>query len=99
MIGMRNLKRNILEKLEGMRQSAFTTRPFRYGVPTVWLVISAIAVQAQTGPIDKQATRETVNLYHSLEKLSEKHTLFGHQHATEYGHGWSGDADRSDVKS
>ncbi|RYF77276.1 MAG: beta-mannosidase, partial [Chitinophagaceae bacterium] len=27
------------------------------------------------------------------------HTLFGHQHATEYGHGWEGDEDRSDVKS
>ena len=25
--------------------------------------------------------------------------LFGHQHATEYGHGWSGDKNRSDVKS
>ena len=31
--------------------------------------------------------------------LAENHTLFAHQHATEYGHGWSGDADRSDVKS
>ena len=25
--------------------------------------------------------------------------MFGHQHATEYGHGWSGDENRSDVKS
>ena len=54
---------------------------------------------AQTGPIDKLATRETVNLYRSLENLSAKHILFGHQHATEYGHGWTGDTDRSDVKS
>ncbi|MBA4055744.1 MAG: beta-mannosidase, partial [Marivirga sp.] len=49
--------------------------------------------------IDKLATNETIQLYKSLRKLSKKHTLFGHQHATEYGHGWSGDADRSDVKS
>jgi mannan endo-1,4-beta-mannosidase len=66
---------------------------------TVWLVLSSCCTFAQTGTIDKLATTETVNLYRSLWKLSEKHTLFGHQHATEYGHGWSGDADRSDVKS
>lgn len=49
--------------------------------------------------IDHHATKETRHLYRSLGKLSKKHTLFGHQHATEYGHGWSGDKDRSDVKS
>jgi mannan endo-1,4-beta-mannosidase len=49
--------------------------------------------------IDKDATKETRALYSNLHKLSAKHILFGHQHATEYGHGWSGDDDRSDVKS
>ena len=49
--------------------------------------------------IDAKATRETRALYNNLRKLSEKHTLFGHQHATEYGHGWSGEENRSDVKS
>src|SRR6187401_347941 len=66
---------------------------------TVGMVLLSCSISAQTGTIDKLATAETVNLYRSLWKLSEKHTLFGHQHATEYGHGWSGDADRSDVKS
>jgi mannan endo-1,4-beta-mannosidase len=57
-------------------------------------------VFAQKGkPIDPNATKETVNLYNNLRKLSKNHTLFGHQHATEYGHGWSGGEDRSDVKS
>jgi mannan endo-1,4-beta-mannosidase len=50
-------------------------------------------------PIDQGATRETKALYKNLKKLSKRHTLFGHQHATEYGHGWSGDENRSDVKS
>ncbi len=50
-------------------------------------------------PIDAAASPETRALYKNLYKLSEKHTLFGHQHATEYGHGWAGDPDRSDVKS
>jgi len=55
---------------------------------------------AQNGkPIDKEATKETTALYKNLKKIAKRHTLFGHQHATEYGHGWSGEADRSDVKS
>jgi mannan endo-1,4-beta-mannosidase len=49
--------------------------------------------------VDKNATAETKALFKNLKQLSKEHTLFGHQHATEYGHGWSGEADRSDVKS
>jgi mannan endo-1,4-beta-mannosidase len=49
--------------------------------------------------IDKNATAETKNLFLNLHELSKKHILFGHQHATEYGHGWYGDSNRSDVKS
>jgi mannan endo-1,4-beta-mannosidase len=60
-----------------------------------FLSVSAQKLQ----PIDTKATPETKNLYHNLHLLAKKHTLFGHQHATEYGHGWQGDADRSDVKS
>src|SRR6188508_1875408 len=49
--------------------------------------------------VDSKATNETQALYRNLHKLSKKHILFGHQHATEYGHGWYGDENRSDVKS
>ncbi|NTS43630.1 beta-mannosidase [Flavisolibacter sp. BT320] len=49
--------------------------------------------------VDQNATAETKALFHNLMQLSQNHTLFGHQHATEYGHGWSGEEDRSDVKS
>ncbi|WP_420146672.1 glycoside hydrolase family 26 protein [Spirosoma sp.] len=49
--------------------------------------------------IDPKATKETKALYRNLRKLSKKHILFGHQHATEYGHGWAGEPDRSDIKS
>ena len=48
---------------------------------------------------DAAATPETKALFYNLKALSKDHTLFGHQHATQYGHGWSGDVDRSDVKS
>jgi len=49
--------------------------------------------------IDGNATKETKALYHYLDKISKTNILFGHQHATEYGHGWFGDENRSDVKS
>lgn len=49
--------------------------------------------------IDAKATTETQALFQNLKTLSEKYTLFGHQHATEYGHGWNGEEGRSDVKS
>jgi mannan endo-1,4-beta-mannosidase len=49
--------------------------------------------------VDRNATPETNALFKNLMKLSKDHTLFGHQHATEYGHGWAGVEDRSDVKS
>ena len=49
--------------------------------------------------IDPNATKETKNLYRNLKIISKSHILFGHQHALEYGHGWSNESDRSDVKS
>lgn len=55
---------------------------------------------AQTNqPIDRSATPETKALFNNLRTIAKNHTLFGHQHATEYGHGWQGEHDRSDVKS
>jgi mannan endo-1,4-beta-mannosidase len=63
------------------------------------LISSFSAFGQKMAPIDSKATKETKALFKNLFTLSEKHTLFGHQHATEYGHGWSGEADRSDVKS
>src|SRR5436190_10469185 len=55
--------------------------------------------QKPSALIDANATKETMALAKNLKKLSEKHILFGHQHATEYGHGWYGDENRSDVRS
>ena len=63
------------------------------------VAVSTIAVAQKNKPIDREATSETRKLFKSLRKLSKKHTLFAHQHATEYGHGWAGEEDRSDVKS
>jgi mannan endo-1,4-beta-mannosidase len=66
-----------------------------------YLIISTGFLHAQNKLqlTDKAATEETKALYRNLYELSKKHILFGHQHATEYGHGWRGDENRSDVKS
>ena len=76
-----------------------TLHLLRYAVLSLSLVAPILATAQKGKPIDDKATTETVNLFRNLQKLSRGHTLFGHQHATEYGHGWSGEEGRSDVKS
>jgi mannan endo-1,4-beta-mannosidase len=61
--------------------------------------IPSFSQKGKNRTIDPKATAETRALYNNLAQLSEQHILFGHQHATQYGHGWYGDANRSDVKS
>jgi mannan endo-1,4-beta-mannosidase len=69
-----------------------------------WMLIG-LMLCAQSGYsqkmalIDANATEQTKALFLNLAALAEKHTLFGHQHATEYGHGWYGKENQSDVKS
>lgn len=94
----------LIAKLEKKKtvESAYPGHPI--SMKKIFVVILFIAMchltQAQKRKtIDSDATRETKALFKNLTKLSKRHTLFGHQHATEYGHGWSGEADRSDVKS
>ena len=59
----------------------------------------ALAQGSQQKLIDYRATLETKALHKNLQRLAGQYILFGHQHATEYGHGWQGDSNRSDVKS
>jgi len=69
------------------------------GCSTTKPAITSAGNTATASLADANASAETKALFYNLMALSKDHTLFGHQHATEYGHGWSGDADRSDVKS
>jgi hypothetical protein len=56
-------------------------------------------LQAQTALlVDKQATRHTSNLFHQLQRLRMKGTLFGHQDDLAYGFGWKYEKGRSDIK-
>lgn len=63
------------------------------------LPVISFAQGTQYKLIDKKATKETNALYYNLYNLSKNNILFGHQHATEYGHGWRGEENKSDVKS
>ncbi len=65
----------------------------------LFVVVFCFSQKVTIKPIDKKSTKETKALYANLKMLSEKHILFGHQHATQYGHGWYGDDNKSDVKS
>jgi mannan endo-1,4-beta-mannosidase len=55
-------------------------------------------VIAQEMPSDKEATRETMNLYNNLKKLAAKGFMFGHQDDLAYGVEWKYKDGRSDVK-
>ncbi|MDI3319551.1 glycoside hydrolase family 26 protein [Pinibacter soli] len=55
-------------------------------------------VFAQDLPCDKDATKETVNLYKNLKRSAQKGYLFGHQDDLAYGVGWKYEKGRSDVK-
>ena len=72
----------------------------RLTVQLIVLLFLSFHITAQKNqPVDKSATPETKALFHNLGLIAKNHTLFGHQHATEYGHGWQGEPNRSDVKS
>ncbi|WP_069659979.1 glycoside hydrolase family 26 protein [Arcticibacter eurypsychrophilus] len=55
--------------------------------------------ESMRGLTDQKANLETQALFKNLKAISRHQILFGHQSATEYGHGWYGDKNRSDVKS
>jgi mannan endo-1,4-beta-mannosidase len=63
------------------------------------LLIASCSLSWAQKLIDPKATRETAALYNNMHKLAKNHTLFGHQDATDYGHGWRDEPGRSDVKS
>lgn len=58
----------------------------------------ARVIDANNGPADKKATKETVALYNNLKKLLGKGFMFGHQDDLAYGVGWNYESGRSDIK-
>jgi mannan endo-1,4-beta-mannosidase len=74
--------------------------PRLYCIFTLLISVSVFTVaRAQDDmPADKNAEKETVNLYRNLKKLTAKGFLFGHQDDLAYGVGWQYKKKRSDVK-
>ena len=62
----------------------------------LFLMLAFAASGAQA--VDTKATAETKALFANLKKLQENKILVGHHDATMYGHNWSGDEQRSDIK-
>jgi hypothetical protein len=63
-----------------------------------WLLLFCGSIAAQDLPVDKQATVETIHLYHNLKRSLEKGFLFGHQDDLAYGVGWKYIPGRSDIR-
>jgi mannan endo-1,4-beta-mannosidase len=71
----------------------YTTKYLLRIMTSVLFCTSAIG-----GLIDPNATPETQALFENLKRIPADKILFGHQHTTCYGIGWSGGLNRSDVK-
>ncbi len=69
-----------------------------YLIITILLLNSCAKAQLNS-PSDRRATKETRELYNSMQRLADAGTLFGHHDDTAYGVDWKFDADSSDVKS
>jgi len=54
-------------------------------------------MKSNDAPVDKQATAETINLFHHLKKMLDKGIMFGHQDDLAYGVGWKYEPGRSDI--
>ena len=65
---------------------------------SVFILLFPFMLPAQLLPADKNATKETVNLYNNLKKLAEKGFMIGHQDDLAYGVEWRYKENRSDIK-
>lgn len=65
----------------------------------IFILNTSLLFSQEDFPSDAHATKETVNLYRNLKKLSQKGFLFGHQDDLAYGVHWKYQKDSSDVKS
>jgi Glycosyl hydrolase family 26 len=64
----------------------------------VVLLLLRLTAFAQEYPADKIATKETINLYRNLKKLTGKGFMFGHQDDLAYGVNWKYINGNSDIK-
>jgi mannan endo-1,4-beta-mannosidase len=63
----------------------------------VFVLASSVLLAQKWLPSDARATKETINLYRSLKRISVKGFLFGHQDDLAYGVNWKYEPGRSDI--
>src|SRR5271169_2119557 len=67
---------------------------------TIIALFISFGVYAQLAkPCDGKATKETKELYYSMQRLVDAGVMFGHHDDTGYGVQWKFKGDSSDVKS
>jgi len=62
------------------------------------ILFSVAVAYAQDHPVDKMATKETVNLYRNLKKQIANGVFFGHQDDLAYGVNWRYEPGKSDIR-
>jgi mannan endo-1,4-beta-mannosidase len=62
------------------------------------LLIAFCACNESITLVDRNATKETKELYKNLKSISTQHVLFGHQDDLAYGIGWEYEEGKSDCK-
>ena len=92
---MRNTK-YMEKKITYNQQNSAATKRLLINCFLLLLLVQATAQKEL--PADKQATRETANLYRNLKKNLQKGIMFGHQDDYAYGVNWEYKPGRSDVK-
>ena len=74
-------------------------RKLPYSLINLLILFLILASSASaTNLVDSKATAETKALFENLKKIQETNILVGQHDATMYGHTWSGDENRSDIK-
>ncbi len=69
-------------------------------IPVLAMAVSVTpgCTTPESPTVDRQATKETINLYNNLMELSKQYILFGHQDDPAYGIGWAYEPGKSDCK-
>ena len=97
MLAVKKVLISYMAELSPERESVFSSLK-GFFIIAFFFTITTVLTAQNSIPIDKKASRETINLYNNLKKISQKGFLFGHQDDLAYGVNWKYEPGRSDIK-
>ena len=97
MLAVKKVLISYMAELSTERESVFSSLKGFFIIAFFFTITNVLTAQNSI-PIDKKASRETINLYNNLKKISQKGFLFGHQDDLAYGVTWKYEPGRSDIK-